>query len=177
MQPDMTPSISLSADIVAFSLELGSLEGGRSPRSVCAILALHDGAESPLELDVDTNPYAVPFHARFEPGQARLSDGSPMPDGCGSLGFVAAFTPSNTDVDPVPASLTLRISLPEVDFEALWSVLATGRQDLRATVRFSAGPFEQVIPPGWRWNTAADSYLRVQRASVVFAGPGWPGGA
>lgn len=172
----MTSEISLSADIVAFSLVLGSLEGGRSPRSVGAMLSLHEDHESPLELDVNANPYGIPFQARFEPGEARLSDGNPMPDGCGAFGFVAQFAPCHADIDPVPASLTLRVSLPEADFEALWSVLATGRRDLRATLRFSAGPFEHVLPPGWRWNTAAESHLRVSRASVAFTGPGWPGG-
>ena len=51
-------------------------------------------------------------------------------------------------------------------------MLATGRLDLRATVRFSAAPFEHVLSPGWRWETAAESHLRVWRASVAFAGPG-----
>ena len=98
-----------------------------------------------------------------------------MPDGCGTLGFVAPFTPRHADIDPVPASLSLRVSLPEADFESLWSVLATGRRDLRATLRFRAGLFEHVLPPGWRWNTTAKSHLRVKRASAVFTGPGWPG--
>ena len=170
----MSASISLSADITAFRLILGSLDGPRSPRSVAAMLALHENAECPLELDVDVNPYAVPFHARFQPGEALLSDGRPMPDGCGALGFVAPFTSRHADIDPVPASLSLRISLPDADFEALWSTLATGRPDLVAIVRFEAGPFEHVLPPGWRWNTVGESHLRVVRASVAFMAPGWP---
>ncbi len=119
--------------------------------------------------------YAVPFHARFEPGQALLSDGSPMPDGCGTLGFVAPFTSRHAEIEPVPASMHVRISLPEADFEALWSTLATGRPDLVATLRFSAGPFEHVLPPGRRWNTTAESNIRVVRGSIAFTGPGWPG--
>jgi hypothetical protein len=173
---DMTSEISFSAEIVAFNLVLGSLEGGISPRSVGAMLSLHEDHQCRLELDVDANPYGIPFHVRFEPGEARLSDGSPMPIGCGAFGFVAAFTPRHADIDPASASLTLRISLPGPDFEALWSVLATGRQDLRATVRFSAGPFDHALPPVWRWKTTLDSHLLVSRASVAFAGPGWPSG-
>ena len=171
----MSASISLSAHVTAFSLVLGSLDGRRSPRSVVAMLTLHEDADCPLELDVDVNPYAVPFHARFQPGEALLSDGSPMPDGCGALGFVAPFTSRHANIDPVLASLSIRISLPEADFEALWSTLATGRSDLLATVRFEAGPFEHMLPPGLRWNTVAESHLRVVRASVAFTAPGWPG--
>lgn len=171
----MSVRTSLSADITAFSLILGGLDGGKSPRSVVAMLALHEDAECPLKLDMDVNPYAVPFHARFEPGQALLSDGSPMPDECGTLGFVAPFTSRHAEIEPVPASMHVRISLPEADFEALWSTLATGRPDLVATLRFSAGPFEHVLPPGWRWNTTAESNIRVVRGSIAFTGPGWPG--
>ena len=171
----MTSETSLSADIVAFRLVLGSLDHGRSLRSVAATLALHHDHECPLELDVDANPYGIPFHAHFEPGQALLSDGSPMPDGCGAFGFVAPFTSRYAEIAPLTASLTCRVSLPEADFEALWSVLATGRQDLQASLTFSAGPFEHVSPPGWRWDTTANSHLRVTRASVAFASPGWTG--
>lgn len=127
--PNMSASVSLSADITTFSLILGSLDSGKSPRCVVAMLALHEDVESPLELDVDVNPYAVPFHARFEPGQALLSDGSPIPGGCGALGFVAPFTSRYTEIEPVAASIYARVSLPEADFEALWSTLATGRPD------------------------------------------------
>jgi len=172
----VTSHITLYADIVAFSLVLGSPEAGMSPRSVGAMLSLQDDHECPLELDVDANPYAIPFQAHFERGQALLPDGSLMPDGCGALGFVAQMASRHANIDSVPASLTLGISLPEAEFEALWSVLATGRRDLRATVRINAGPFEHVLPPGWRWNTTVKSHLRVSRASVVFTGPGWIGG-
>ena len=41
----MTTDISLSADIVDFSLELGSLDGDKSLRSVDAMLALHNDPE------------------------------------------------------------------------------------------------------------------------------------
>ena len=169
----MTSETSLSANIVAYRLVLGSLDRGESQRSVTAMLALHHDHECPLQFDVDANPYGIPFHARFEVGQALLSDGSPMPDGCGALGFVAPFTSRHAEITPVPASLTIRVCLPEQDFEALWAVLARGRPDLQASLTFSVGPFEHVSPSGWRWDTTADSHLRVSRASVAFAGPGW----
>lgn len=171
----LSAEITMSADITAFSLILGSLDGRKSSRSVVAMLALHEDADCPLELDVDVNPYAVPFKARFEPGQALLSDGSLMPDGCGALEFVAPFTPfSYAEIEPVLASMEVRVSLPEAAFEALWSTFAIGRSDLLATVRFEAGPFEHVLPPGWQWNTVVESHLRVVRASVAFTAPGWP---
>lgn len=52
----MRSHITLYADIVAFSLVLGSPERGQSPRLVGAMLSLHDDHECPLELDVDANP-------------------------------------------------------------------------------------------------------------------------
>ncbi len=170
----MSSSITFLADITPFSLTLGTLDAGRSPRSVGAVLALHENHDCPLELDVGVNPYAIPFHVSFTPGRALLSNGTPMPDGCGAIGFVAPFESTYEDIEPVPASLTARVSLPETDFEALWSTLATGRPDLVGTLSFAAGPFEHVLPPAWRWNTRADSYLRIVRASVSFRLPRRP---
>lgn len=164
-------TITLSADITGFSLTLGSLDNGRSPRSVGAVLALHEDHDCPLELDVGVNPYVIPFHVSFTSGRALLSDGTPMLDGCGAIGFVAPFESTYEDIESVPASLTARVSFPEADFEALWSTLATGRPDLVVTLSFAAGPFEHVLPPAWRWNTMAESYLRIVRASVTFKLP------
>ena len=167
-------NVYLSADITAFRLVLGSLDNCKSQRSIGAMLILQEHLDCPLELDVDANPYGIPFYGEFKPGVALLSDGSPMPDGCGALGFVPPFTSRHADIEPVSASLTIRVSLPETDFEALWSTLATGRRDLVATVSFYSGPFEHVLPPGWRWNTRIDKYLKVDRANIAFTSPGWP---
>ena len=146
-------TIMLSVDITGFSLTLRSQDNCRSPRSVGAVLTLHENHDCLLELDVGVDPYAIPFHVSFTSGRALLSDGTPMPDGCGAIGFVAPFESTYEDIEPVPASLTARVSLPEADFEALWSTLATGRPDLMGTLSSPAGLFEHVLPPAWRWNT------------------------
>ena len=112
--------VTFSSKVLALRLTLGSLTNGLSPRAVGITLVLNQDCDCPLELDTDANPYEVPFHASITPGQAVLSDGNPMPDGCGAFGFVEPFTSRHAEIEPVAASLTARVSVPEADFEGLW---------------------------------------------------------